>query len=42
MWHPRKKVKKEPSDMKKKEKILEKLVHAKEDKGYDAKECFFC
>jgi hypothetical protein len=41
MPHPRKKAKKEPNDTQKKEKILEKLVHVKEDKGYDAKECYF-
>jgi hypothetical protein len=41
MWHLMKKFKKELSDTHKKEKVLEKLVHAKEDKGYDAKECRF-
>jgi hypothetical protein len=41
MRHPKKKAKKEPSDAQKKEKVLEKFVHAKEDKGYDAKVCHF-
>jgi hypothetical protein len=41
MRHPKKKVRKELSDTQMKEKVLEKLVHAKEDKGYDTKECHF-
>jgi hypothetical protein len=28
---------KKPNDSQKNEKVLEKLVHAKEDKGYNAK-----
>ncbi len=41
IWRPRKKVRKEPYDVQKKEKALKELVHAKEDKGYDVKECRF-
>lgn len=41
MRRPKKKARKEPSDVQKKEKILEKLMHAKEDKGYDANVCCF-
>jgi len=41
MQHPRKEVRKKPNDAQKKEKVLEKLVHAKTNKGYNAKECRF-
>jgi hypothetical protein len=41
MRRPNKKAKKKPNDRQKKEKVLEKLMHAKEDKGCDAKVCCF-